>query len=342
MEIGKMLVRKKDKGYQYVIPVKKNKSWTQLSKQGFKSAKEARAAGNERIKELLEEEPKPAQSESITFGEVAKLLEREGDKALGTKSAYRSMAAVFDAISSKPVQDVTYQDVADIVYMYRESHTHETTMQVSKHGSRIMKYAIKKLKAVTYDPFSDLELKAPKLSEKREKTALTPSQINTLLDRLSGYEKLLTAFMALCGLRISEARGLTRAAIQDGKLSVFQQRTDKELKSTLKTKNSYRDVPIPKRLMELYQEYPAPIKDDSLIFKKMIYSNTITSHYEKAGFDITPHDLRHSYTTNCISAGIDYKTTAALIGDSVEMVFKVYSHVNSDMMERAAKVLDGF
>ena len=342
MEIGKMLVRKKDKGYQYVIPVKKNKSWTQISKQGFKTAKEARAAGNERIKELLEEVPKPVQSEDITFGKAAKLLEREGNKALATKAAYSAWASVFDAISEKPVQDVTYQDVADIIFKYRETHTHETTVQVKKHGSRIMKHAIKKLKATTYDPFEDLELKAPTLSEKSEKTALTPSQINALLDCLTGYEKLLTAFMALCGLRISEARGLTRAAIHDGKLSVFQQRTDKELKSTLKTKNSYRDVPIPKRLMDLYQEYPAPIKEDGLIFKKLIYSKTITSHYEKAGFSITPHELRHSYTTNCISAGIDYKTTAALIGDSVEMVYKVYSHVNADMMDRAAKLLEGF
>ena len=60
------------------------------------------------------------------------------------------------------------------------------------------------------------------------------------------------------------------------------------------------------------------------------------------GYDISIHELRHTYTTNLIANGIDFKTAAMLIGDTVDMVMKVYSHVNKDMMNKARDIINNF
>ena len=58
---------------------------------------------------------------------------------------------------------------------------------------------------------------------------------------------------------------------------------------------------------------------------------------------LSSHHLRHSYATNLIAMGVDFKTAASLLGDTVEMVFNVYSHVNTDMMADAEKkILENF
>ena len=70
------------------------------------------------------------------------------------------------------------------------------------------------------------------------------------------------------------------------------------------------------------------------------YSNVLIKIYRKKSYDISVHELRHTYTTNLIANGIDFKTAAMLIGDTVDMVMKVYSHVNKDMMNKARDIIN--
>lgn len=62
--------------------------------------------------------------------------------------------------------------------------------------------------------------------------------------------------------------------------------------------------------------------------------------YKKSGYNITVHDLRHTYATFLISNGIDFKTAAQLLGHSVEMTMKIYSHVNNDMLDSAKRKIN--
>ena len=71
--ISKSSIRKKGTKYRYVIPVKEKLTWKQITKSGYVKEKDARNAGNERIKELLEDGlPKTG---GVTFREVARLIE---------------------------------------------------------------------------------------------------------------------------------------------------------------------------------------------------------------------------------------------------------------------------
>ncbi len=53
---------------------------------------------------------------------------------------------------------------------------------------------------------------------------------------------------------------------------------------------------------------------------------------------ITPHTLRHSCASILISQGIPV-TTVAMLGDSVEMIFKVYAHSLREKEKEVVKVM---
>ena len=62
--------------------------------------------------------------------------------------------------------------------------------------------------------------------------------------------------------------------------------------------------------------------------------------YKKLGYEITIHDLRHTYATHLIANGLDFKTVAQLMGHDVQETIKTYSHVTDDMIKKAANVIE--
>lgn len=58
------------------------------------------------------------------------------------------------------------------------------------------------------------------------------------------------------------------------------------------------------------------------------------------GYDITIHVLRHTYATNLLANGLDFKTVARLMGRDVEQTIKTYSYVTDDMIKRATRVIN--
>jgi site-specific recombinase XerD len=54
---------------------------------------------------------------------------------------------------------------------------------------------------------------------------------------------------------------------------------------------------------------------------------------------ISCHDLRHSFVSRLISRGIDPVTVAALAGDKVETILKVYAH-EYDRARRSTELRD--
>ena len=62
----------------------------------------------------------------------------------------------------------------------------------------------------------------------------------------------------------------------------------------------------------------------------------------KAGYDVTVHELRHTFATILIQNNVDFKTAAKLLGHDVEQTMNTYSHVNDEMLERAKNVIQKF
>nr|WP_278335431.1 tyrosine-type recombinase/integrase [Clostridium botulinum] len=50
--------------------------------------------------------------------------------------------------------------------------------------------------------------------------------------------------------------------------------------------------------------------------------------YKQLGYDISIHELRHSYATKLISSGMDFKTATNILGHDIEMTMKVYLRKN--------------
>ncbi len=59
-------------------------------------------------------------------------------------------------------------------------------------------------------------------------------------------------------------------------------------------------------------------------------------------YDITIHDLMHTYGTSLIAKGIDFKTTAQLLEHDVEITIKIYSHVNQYMVDNTTRVANDY
>lgn len=113
----------------------------------------------------------------------------------------------------------------------------------------------------------------------------------------------------------------------------------------LKSSNSYRVVPMPqivcKELQNLRSYSPIDINGRILRVKNTTsFSANLIAYYKKNGFDISVHELRHTYATNLIANGIDFKTAAKFLGHDVKETLGTYSHVNDDMIKIATNIIE--
>lgn len=197
-----------------------------------------------------------------------------------------------------------------------------------------------------------VELPKYKTAEKRP---LTPEEIKAIkVADFTPQEKTFVLVLYGCGLRRGEALALKRFDI-DLKRSILTVRqavefvgNDSSLKST-KSYNGLRSVPIPPFLKQQFEIYLPTVQGDYLfqnirnggLMTKSAYRRMWANVEEKinqaAGgtdelrviFGLTAHIFRHNYCTNlCYQIpAISTKKIAELLGDTEEMVIKVYSHI---------------
>ena len=329
----KVYTRKRGKGYQYIVTYKQGGKWKQRSKQGFAKNQDAKNAGQALALELS----KVADTEIYTFKQVADMMALDGSKARKTLYAYKSYLNTLKPLHGLVMGDIGYQDITPILSEYRNGHKYNSVKALHRYGSSVFNYAMNKLRIVNRNPFKDYDLSPPKKSDKRESVILSKDEIVKLAKSAPPEIAAVIALQGFCGLRVSEALGLTRADIVDNVIKVSHQRRGGKYHEPLKTRNSYRTVPIAPAALPFLKALP--LRFDGLLFR--VTYDTVREFLGTQG--IISHDLRHSYTTNLIAMGVDFKTASMLIGDSVDMVMKTYSHVSVDMMASATeKILENF
>lgn len=103
--------------------------------------------------------------------------------------------------------------------------------------------------------------------------------------------------------------------------------------TTPKTKNANREIPINKDFIELLK----PLKTDKENYilsnnDKYIEPRTYRKYFNKKLKELRIkhfnfHSLRHTFATNCISLGCDYKTVSELLGHAnVNITLNLYVH----------------
>lgn len=351
--------RQKDKGWQYIISFKKDEDWKQRSKQGFRTKALAKVAADKRLEDLKKDFTADVSTEnkSLTFHEFTEkfLEDMKRYREVNTIKQYKQSFGHFSKLNDIPMEDITYSNIQDCVSDILDHSTIKVStlkLHISRIKTLFNRATKKPYNVISKTPLDeDIELPAEKEEDKKIK-ALTKSELDRLLDIIKPEKDYIICLIAAtCGLRVGEILGLTWSDIDENNkvLRVYEQW--KELKDgsvgfgSVKRQNSNREVPIPNKTMRELIKYKKNNPTDiynRIIIDKHVYaiSKRVNPKLVRYGFDATLHDLRHTYATNLVANGIDFKTIAKLMGHDVEQTLKTYSHVTDDMLQNATNVLN--
>lgn len=343
-------IRKKDKGYQCIISYKDGNRWRQKSKQGFETQKAAKIHAQTIIDKLKKTITITDDSlRNITLIEFFEIYIRENKpRTFNTLRTYTHAFDVFKSIHNEKITNITPYHVKRVL----NDVSYSTASKNLALGiiQRLFNYAVLPYKIL---PINELKV-IPRYTnnEPAKIKALTDDEIEMFL---SGVKSInYTYYILYCiavytGMRYGEIIGLTweNVDLDNNTINVVQQfgAIDYNVYSMkpLKSKNSYRQLPIPPILKSVLLEYKETCTNDRL-FNMRISSSGVASEMMKRFLpDNSIHDLRHTYATKLLSNGVDIKTVSALLGDSLQTVLKTYVHFSDDMRIKAAdKVADIF
>ncbi|MEJ7893060.1 MAG: site-specific integrase [Solirubrobacteraceae bacterium] len=182
--------------------------------------------------------------------------------------------------------------------------------------------------------------------------AFTRGEIDAIAAELPPAYAPLPAFAAATGLRPEEWQALERCDIdrRGGILTVRRPISDGEVVELGKTTGSRRQVPLTRRALDALDLIP-PRLDTKLIFpasqggvlnadnwRRRVWAPAI----EAAGIP-TPariYDLRSTFASDALAAGLGIHTLARIMGTSVRMIERHYGTLLDGAMESIAGRLD--
>ena len=134
---------------------------------------------------------------------------------------------------------------------------------------------------------------------------------------------------------------LQRVYIKDTKT-----KTSKIIITNPKTHNAEREIPLNKEFAKKLKNYKTNAEDYVLSGrKKWIEPRTYRRFFErilkKANIErINFHGLRHTFATNCIRLGVDYKTVSELLGHAtVNITLNLYVHPQMSQKKKCINLI---
>lgn len=119
---------------------------------------------------------------------------------------------------------------------------------------------------------------------------------------------------------------------------ILQKKRTKLIEDSPKTQNSYREIPISKKLLKIIKPIKKITNEECYVltnemksteprtFRNYYYAMLVTLDIPKLKF----HGLRHTFATYCIEGGADVKTTSVLLGHAnVSITMNTYVHPNT-------------
>lgn len=173
-----------------------------------------------------------------------------------------------------------------------------------------------------------------KLSYKSKNgSALTQEEEKQFLSDIKGhYLESLFNFYILTGCRRSEAFKFNVKDVDRKKGIVYIHGT--------KTQNSERIIPLFKRLDEYLQTLTP---DKNGYYFASVHEDTVTRDFKRFSPNHKLHDLRHTFATRCLEAGVNMKTVQIWLGHAdFETTANIYSHVNLDFHKEQALRLNSY
>lgn len=217
---------------------------------------------------------------------------------------------IFENIGNLPMENVTALNLMECLNRIKFSRT-------KKYAYDILKEAFRRaqLDKIVIDNVAEY---LPTIKHHRKPgEALTLEEEAAFLDLIKGtpYESYFL-FCLLTGARRGEALQLNVSDID------FINKTIR-IRGT-KTETSFRSIPLFTTVEELLTNIQP--NDDGFYF--CFHADTATQAFKALCPNHKLHDLRHTFATRCLEAGIDMKTVQVWLGhSSYETTANVYTHV---------------
>lgn len=337
--------REIDGKWQYIISYKVGKSWPTKSKRGFDTQDKAYKAAIKRLPEIeeLAERSAPVGSDKITLSKFLDIYieDKKLHRGYVTIVNFKISINKFTRILNKPLCKITNKDIQqcinDMIYEGLKATT------IKAHFNKLK--TLLKCAHEEYEYIPKLiryKIEIPK-DDPESKIALTSDEIHKILNEFkdSSYYIIL-CICVYTGLRAGEIMGLCWDDIdfKNNNIKIHRQwkqdKTGKYDFGTLKSKNSYRDIPLNPILKDILIQFKSVGRITHLSNTKSMCVN-INDKLSK--YNISLHELRHTFCTNLISNGLDFKSVSYIMGHNVRMTMDIYSHYNNDMHDKAAKVI---
>jgi integrase len=354
---------------------RKNGIRRQRSKHGFTTKGAANAwvietLGN--IKRNTDVEPSKQSVEEFGAIWLEAIKPPASKLRLGTWQGYRTMwnAYVVPHLGDTQIQELTPETLDLFFRQLLEKGrvkgggplAGDTVRHVRVTLGKALKYGVRKGKLLQ----NVVALTEPVEQEKPTHKVWTPDELRRFLEFVAG-DRLFAMWHldSVTGLRRSELTGLTWPAVDldKGRISIratmaYEGAYSVRLLELTKRDSSRRQIAIDPQTVAVLRSWKKRQAEerlawgeawgnpDNLVFTREngspIHPELVSDWFDalgrKAGLPrITFHELRHTYATLSLQAGIPVKTISSRLGhSSIKVTYDLYSHVIPEMDEEAA------
>ena len=247
-------------------------------------------------------------------------------------------------LGEKRLADLSPRDVYACRLTVPEGHRFEATQALRQVLNCAVAWGL-----LDFNP-AKLGVPNPARRAKEKRPFETWQQLEALAAQLGPLYGPMVIFTAATGLRPSELFGLDKRDVdrQLGVVYVRRAYANGRIKNT-KTRLSTRAVPLQAKALEALDRLPA--SDNPILFPNMrggridfrIFGR---KHWRpaqiKAGIDPVRglYDLRHTYATFALRAGVPVFAVSRFMGTSIAMIDRHYGHLANDNRDHAVALLD--
>jgi len=315
----------------------------QIRKSKFKTSKEAKAKGELLKKKLEEEMPviKVAGTSGTTLREFAEefMVIKKSEWSCNTMKSRKVSLSHCDFID-KQLTQINKMDIAKNIKRLEPLYKFNTISGTLAGWKVFLNAAVEYNYIISAPTYRFVQQEED--GELVVENVMSIENATCLLERMNNRKMYLLTLIAMTtGARGGEAVDMNVNDIDftTGVWKIHHQYklTDKGFmrNQKLKTKNSYRDVPLPPSTIQAINDYPFRTIDGYLFTGSPAYLKICTNkEYKKLGYDITLHGFRHTYVTNLIrSKKFDLQSISRLAGDTIETITETYVHYLEEMQE---------
>ena len=279
------------------------------------------------LAELVEEYLEAHQAEPVTIAKLRWLLGK-----------------ATDTLGETRIADLSPKDVYAWRLTIPEGHRFEATQALRQVLNRALAWGL-----VDFNP-AKRGVPNPQRRPKEKRPFESWAQIEAVAAQVGAVYGAMVIFAAATGLRPSELFGLERADVDRhlGVVYVRRAYANGRLKHT-KTRLSTRAVPLQAKALEALDGLPA--SDNPILFPnarggRIDFRILGRKHWRpaqtKAGIDPVRglYDLRHTYATFALRAGVPVFAVSRFMGTSIAMIDRHYGHLANDSRDHAVALLD--